>query len=197
MRKTWILWGLLILALLVFFLHVKESYTNPESPVTRPSANGVWKSKIDAEAPIGANDDDYIAVLQKFYDNVYNPSPTNPTDADVDKFVKGPDANVPGVDPNALRKIIADAFHTQSTKTAAQKEQEQITFQPSEEALEPQEGRDEVFTRTESGYMPADTRQGDFSEGVYAPTVQQEKPRRPMEYNDYSASWHAGQFAAV
>ena len=197
MRKNWILWGLLILALLVFFLHVKESYVNPESPVTRPALNGVWKSKIEAEAPIGANDEDYIAVLQKFYDNVYTPSPTNPTDADVDTFVKGPDANVPGVDPNALRKLIADAFHTQSTKTAAQKEQEQVTFQPSEEALEPQQGRDEVFTRTEDAYIPADTRQGDFSEGIYAPTVQQQKPRRPMEYDDKSASWHAGQFAAV
>jgi hypothetical protein len=196
MMKPVVLGALLFIAGIVTLgLYSREKYTDPESPVSRPEKNGVWLSKIDAEATLGGNDDDYIRVLQAFYDKVYKPAEIKPKDSDIETFLKTPDANIPGVDPGALRKIIAAGFHTERTITGAQREQGEIAFEPDASILQPKDGVDEVFVRTESIYTPADNRIGELPEGVYKPVVQQAEPRHSGEYDDRSTSWHSGQFS--
>lgn len=143
----------------------------------------VWKSKIDAQVPIGANDDDYMKAIQAFYDKVYEPATTKPTIADIERFLASSDVTGTPVDPSALRIILAEGFHIQPGGSAAAKEREQVKFSPSK-ALEPGGARDEVYTREEENYNPADTRTGGpLPEGYYAPLVQQSKPRRLGEAN--------------
>jgi hypothetical protein len=187
---------LLIVGLVAAISNVKEHYTDPESPVTRPELNGVWKSKIESQAPLGANDEDYIKILQLFYDKVYQPSDTKPKDSDIEAFLNSPAAAVAGVDRDALRKIIADGFHAEHTEGAASREKKEIAFEPDEKLLQPNDGVDEVFVRKEEPYKPADSRVGKLPEGQYAPVPQQKAPRNSGEYDDHSTSWHAGQFSA-
>ena len=150
---------------------------------TKSPLYAVWKSKVDAQVPIGANDDDYIKAIQAFYDKVYNPATTKPTTADIERFLTSSDVAGTTIDPSALRLILADGFHIQPGGSAAAKELEQVKFSPSE-ALEPKDGRDEVRVRTEEVYTPADTRKGGpVPEGYYAPLKQQLKPRRLGEAN--------------
>jgi hypothetical protein len=187
-----LLW-LLVIALLLYAMGLRESFQDPESPVTRPARNSVWLSKIDSEAPIGGNDDDYIKVLQIFHDKIFVPSPVRLKDTDVEAFLKSPDAQVAGVDPNALRKIIANSFRIEQTATSAAREQKQVRFQPTT-ALQPTMGRDQVFARTEDPYVPADFRKGELPEGLYEPVEQQDTPRREGIHDDKSTSWSKASF---
>ena len=215
MRIT--LYWLIALALLLFALQYRESFTDPnECTVTgvdrsgkpcvpklnRPSMNDPsWRSKIDAEAPIGGNDEDYIRVLQAFYDKIYQPATTRPKDSDVEAFLKSPDAQVAGVDPISLRRMISNGFKVELSGTAASREQKQTVsigalagFSGSE--LQPGDARDEVYTRDEEIYSPTDTRIGEVPEGLYDP-VQQSEPSRPGEYDDKSTSWRPNSFYSV
>lgn len=182
-------WILVAIALLFIFTF-RESFTDTEfTNVTRPSLDeGSWRSKIDANAPLGGNDEDYIAVLQSFYDKVYKPSPTKPTIQDIEAFVAGPDVVGKPIDTIAIRKILASAFHIESGITAAAKEEQQVKFKPSK-ALEPSDGVDQVYFRTEEVYRPSDTRIGLLPEGQYSPVPQQLKPRRPGERDYNTTSW--------
>ncbi len=63
--------------------------------------------------------------------------------------------------------------------------------------IAPKDGVDEVRTRTEGEYVPADMRPGKLPEGVYTPTTQMDNPRRPGEHDDNSASWSSTQFYGV
>jgi hypothetical protein len=182
-------WILVAIGLL-FILTFRESFTDTEfTNVTRPSLDeGSWRSKIDANAPLGGNDEDYIVVLQAFYDKVYKPSPTKPTIQDIEAFVAGPDVVGKPIDTIAIRKILASAFHIESGITAAAKEEQQVKFKPSK-ALEPSDGVDQVYFRTEEVYRPSDTRIGLLPEGQYAPVPQQLKPRRPGERDYNTTSW--------
>jgi hypothetical protein len=138
----------------------------------------VWKSKIDAQVPIGANDDDYMKAIRAFYDKVYEPATAKPTVADIERFLASSDVTGTPIDPGALRVVLADGFHIQPEGSAAAREREQVNFTPSK-ALEPGGGRDQVYTRKEENYNPADARTGGpLPEGYYAPLVQQIKPRR-------------------
>lgn len=178
------IWILLGIALLLLLLRYREHYVEISGPGKRPERNAEWLSKIDAEAPIGGNDDDYLRVLQKFYDEIYLPARTaNPTvfikDTEVKKFA---DSTV-GVDKEAIRKIITAGFAVERTGSAAAREQEQIVKTGalagfSGANLQPSMGVDEVRTRTEVDYTPADTRKGKLPEGLYKPVAQQEEPRR-------------------
>ena len=210
-------WFALILFVILAGLTFRESFVDPEftsttegakkygvagvgvaSGVTRPTLeSGSWKSKIDAQVPIGANDDDYIKVLQAFYDKVYAPATVKPTTAQLEAFLAGPDVNGMPVDTNALRLIIADAFHLDAASSAAAKEQAQVKFNPTKN-LEPSDGRDEVYTREEKDYEPSDTRRGGpVPEGYYAPLIQQGKPRRTGEVEYGSAGKTSTQFYDV
>ena len=164
-------WIALFLFLILAGMTIKESFVDTEftsstqgsakygvggagvaTSVTRPTLeSGVWKSKIDAQAPIGANDDDYIKVLQAFYDKVYVPAPLKPTIAQLETFLEGPDVKGLPVDTSALRLIIADAFHLDTGQTAAAREEAQSNFTPTKN-LEPSMGRDQVFDRLEADF---------------------------------------------
>lgn len=189
-------WLLFIVVCLLIAGRLRERYTDPEFPVSRPAKNAVWLSKIDAQAPIGGDDDAYIEVLQAFYDKVYNSASVKPKDTDVETFLRSPDANRPGIDINVLRKIIGNSFRIESTTTAAVREEKQVVFQATA-ALQPQEGRDEVYNRTEGLYVPADRRIGELPEGVYEDPPQQDAPRRPGTYDNKSTSWTQASFYSV
>jgi len=163
---------------------VDTEFTN----VTRPDMNsGAWKSKVDAQAPIGGDDEAYIKSLQAFYDTVYVPSPTKPTTTDVESFLASPNVVGKPIDTQAMRLILVDAFHIESTETAAAKEKKQIQFEINPADLEPANGRDEVRVRKEANYFPADPVFGKLPEGNYAPVNQQDKPRHPG-FKDYKTS---------
>lgn len=183
-----------VLALVLSWM-VREHFVDKEFKVTRPDTSAVWKSKIDAQSPIGADDDAYVKVLQQFYDTVYVPAQVKPTDKDVEAFVKGV-GNQPGIDVNSLRKIIVDAFHVDITVSSAAREEAEIRFQPNSANLQPEGARDEVYPQTEELYVPADSRMGDLPEGIYKP-VEQTEPTRTGEYDDKSTSWRSGSFFHV
>ncbi len=162
----------------------REHYVEISGPGKRPERNAEWLSKIDAEAPIGGDDDEYIRVLQMFYDRIYLPARTaNPTVFIKDTEVKTFADSMVGVDKEAIRKIITSGFAVQRTGSAAAREEEQLVktgalagFKGAN--LAPSMGVDEVRTRTEVDYTPTDTRNGKLSEGLYKPVPQQEEPRR-------------------
>ena len=160
-----------------------------------------WRSKVDAEAPIGGNDEDYMKALQAFYDKVYVPATTRPKDTDVEAFLKTADAQFAGVDPVSLRRMIANGFKVELSGTATAREQKQSVttgalagFSGSE--LQPGNARDEVYTRDEELYIPADTRLGEVPEGILDPVPQLE-PNKPGEYDDKSTSWRPNSFYSV
>ena len=192
------MWILVAVAILLLLFTLRESFTDTEfTNVTRPSLEDAsWKSKIDAQVPIGSNDADYIKVLQAFYDNVYKPAEVKPTTADIETFLKSSNVNGVPVDPGALRLIISQAFHIQPSGTAAAREEQQTKFKPSA-ALEPQYGRDEVYTRQEETYRPTDTTIGELPEGSYAPVEQQFTPRYSGEPDYNTISWNQSLFYDV
>lgn len=158
--------------------------------VQRPTLeSAVWRSKVDASSPIGANDEDYIRAMQQFYDTVYAPLPAPKTlkESDVDSFLAT--ATLPaGVDKPSLHTILSDAFRATSGLTAAAKEKKQMQFQPSS-AIEPEMGVDQVFARTEDQYIPADPSGMPTPEGSYQPIAQQAAPRRPGSRDYNTSSW--------
>lgn len=186
-------WILLAIALVLILLRIREGYVdvldsdgNVVGGVgTRPSRTAEWLSKIDAQAPIGGNDDDYLIVLQKFYDDIYRPARTaNPTvlieEAKVKQFVDS--VTTPGVDKDSIRKIIVSGFATERAGGAGREEQQIVKtgalagFEGKN--LEPKMGVDQVRSRKEVDYIPADMRKGELPEGLYTPVDQQEEPRR-------------------
>lgn len=180
------IWILLGIALLLLLLRSREHYVEIKGPGKRPSKTAEWLSKIDAEAPIGGNDDDYLRVLQQFYDTIYLPARTaNSTvflaDTEVKAFANK--ITVPGVDKEAIVRIITAGFAIRRTGSAAAREEQQsvktgalVGFTGAN--LAPSMGVDEVRTRKELTYVPADTRKGNLPEGIYTPVGQQEEPRR-------------------
>lgn len=180
--KVWILFAI---AVLLILYRAREHYVEISGPGERPSKTGDWLSKIDAEAPIGANDDDYLRVLQEFYDTIYLPARTeNATvfidDSEVKRFADS--VTLPSVDKDAIRKIITAGFAVMRTGSAASREQQQLVTTGAladfkGKNLQPDMGVDQVRTRTEVDYVPADTRRGKLPEGLYTPIEQQEEPR--------------------
>ena len=199
------LWILLGIALLLILLRYREHYVEISGPGVRPSRTAEWLSKIDAEAPIGGDDDEYIRVLQKFYDEIYNPARTaNPQVFIEDTKVKAFADSVasPSVDKEAIRRIITAGFAVQRTGSAAAREEAQSVktgalagFKGAN--LQPSMGVDEVRTRKEVDYKPSDPRKGKLPEGLYKPVGQQEEPRREGTYDDKSTSWTGVRFYGV
>jgi hypothetical protein len=204
-----VLWLLAAIALLLFAWGYKEHFQDPDEctvtgvtpkgaycrpPITRPSMESpIWRNRIDAEAPIGGNDADYMRALQLFYDNVYSKAVTRPTDKDVEAFIQANSGSLPGVDPNSLRRILAAGFRVDLTTTAAAREKAQqvktgVLAGFEGKNLQPGNARDEVYTRTEAIYTPADMRKGELPEGLYAET-KQTVPSKPGDFKDNSTSW--------
>jgi len=201
------MWVILVaIALLLLALNIREHYVEYQDKekkvpsVTVPGPTAVWRSKIEAESPVGANEDDYIPALKAFYDKVYTPAAMKPTLAQVDAFVKGPDGSGPGIDTGALKKIIVSGFYIDVQKALEETKADAVEKAKKDLAagfIEPKDGVDQVRSRTENEYVPADMRPGELPEGVYTPTTQMENPRRPGEHDDNSASWSSTQFYGV
>jgi hypothetical protein len=211
-------WALLALGVLlvVLLLRSTEHFKDPEyTNVTRPCfcptndqslpsaaqpcdpSCAAWDSKIEALAPIGANNSDYITVLQAFYDQVYVPTPSRPTEAQVNTFLASPAGTVAGVDNAAVKRIMMNAFHIQGSLTAAQSEEASQNFKPVDADLAPEMGRDEVRTRKEDQYVAANPKPSTrLSEGDYAP-VTQSKPLNPGQWEDGSTMWKGPRPASV
>lgn len=198
------LWLLLAIAgLLLALMLMRERYVERVGPGERPSMTGAegaaWKSKIDAEAPIGGSDEDYLKALQKFYDDVYKVkrpegSTTSPKDTDVQAFLDG--NTFPNVSKDSLRRIILAGFSIDKTESAAAREEKQVKFQPTE-ALQPRDGVDEVYAHnTQEVYLPADSSTGNLPEGNYA-SVTQTEPKREGLWDDKSTSWSPQAFYSV
>ena len=199
------IWILLAIAIFLILLRTREHYVEISGPGVRPSRTAEWLSKIDAEAPIGGDDDEYIRVLQKFYDEIYLPARTANANVFIEDTKVKTFANsitTPNVDKEAIRRIITAGFAVQRTGSAAGREEQQIVktgalagFKGAE--LQPNMGVDEVRTRKEVTYVPTDSRKGNLPEGLYAPVPQQEEPRREGSYDDKSASWTGAKFYSV
>lgn len=199
--NSWLL--IAIAAMLLLLMTLREHYVEREGPGERPSFDGpegaAWRSKIDAQIPIGGSDDDYMTALQKFYDDIYSPMRTenktaSPKDTEVEAFLDG--LTLPNISKDALRQIILSGFSIDRSGSAAAREQKQIKFTPTE-ALQPRDGVDEVYgRRKEEVYVPADKRFGELPEGIYAATPQTE-PTREGIWDDKSISWSPAAFASV
>ena len=199
--NIWLLFAIAVALLVVMTL--REHYVERDGPGLRPSFEGAegsaWRSKIDAQIPIGGSDDDYMRALQKFYDEIYSPMRTanktaSPKDTQVESFIDG--LGIPNISKDALRQIILSGFSIDRTQSAAAREQKQVKFQPTE-ALQPRDGVDQVYgRRKEEVYVPADKRIGELPEGIYADTPQTQ-PTREGIFNDRSTSWSPAAFASV
>lgn len=212
-------WALLavLIVFLVFVLTSTERFVDTEfnsggttgvaTAVQRPCscASGTmctpecraWESKVNAVAPSGAVTSDYISVLATFYDTVYNPATTKPTEAQVNTFLASSAGTVAGVDLPSLKRIIMDGFHIDSGTTAATGELESQNFAPDVGLLEDIMARDEVRTRQEDAYNPAVPKSSTrFSEGDYAP-VTQTNPLYPGQWDDGSTTWKGPRPASV
>jgi hypothetical protein len=161
------------------------------------SSCSAWESRVRVIAPTNAITADYISVLAAFYDSVYVPANTKPTEAQVDTFLASSAGTVAGVSTSAVKTIIMNGFHIDQRGTAASREEKTQMFKPSDLNLAPNMGRDEVRTREEERYVGANpflsTR---FSEGDYAP-VTQSTPLHPGEWEDGTVRWKGPRPASV
>jgi hypothetical protein len=199
--NSWLL--IAIAVMLLVLMTLREHYVEREGPGERPSFDGAegaaWRSKIEAQIPIGGSEEDYMTALQKFYDEIYSPMRTanktaSPKDTQVETFLDG--LTLPNISKDSLRQIILSGFSIDRTLSAAAREEKQVKFQPSE-ALEPRDGVDQVYgRRKEEVYVPADKRIGELPEGIYAATPQTE-PSREGIWDDKSTSWSPAAFASV
>lgn len=196
---VWILIAAAVI--LLYLMTLRERYVETPGPGPRPSMDdAAWRSKVDAEAPIGGSDSDYIAALQKFYDEIYSPlrkenATASPKDTQVEAFLQG--NTFPNVSKDSLRQIILSGFSVDKTVSAAAREEKQVKFKPTE-ALEPRDGVDEVYgRRKEEVYVPAKPEFSTlFSEGYYAETPQTE-PIREGTWDSKSTSWSPQAFYSV
>ena len=213
-------WLLFAIALLLFALSFRESFDDPEFPVTRPTGDKkkdrAWYSKIDSTAPINSDDEAYIRAITRFYDEVYEPAETRPTQTDLDNFVaslgapfnppileKGTKDEKPNPDYKALKEILETGFRIGRAGTVASREEARTVTTGAlagfkGENLQPSDGYDEVYGyRTQKMYEPSDNRPGiDFPEGQYEPT-QQTEPTRPGTPNPREGSWTSVRFFSL
>lgn len=206
------LWILVAIALLLLAFGItREHYVDVldkqgkviGGPGTRPSLeDGAWRSKIEVQAPIGGNTRDYEVALQSFFDTVYKPvRDLNPTASvpaqQVEAFLGAQPATI---DKKVLRQIIISGFAVDRTDTGAAREEKQLVTTKAlkgfaakggSQIIEPKNGVDETWPHftNKPDYRPADSREGQLSEGVYSATQQQDTPRREGSYDDKSTSW--------
>lgn len=193
-------WIVLILLFVVLFT-VRERFVEMvmkdgkwvEAEVPIPSMDSAeWRSKIEAQAPIGADESEYVRELKRFYDTEYKPK-RKPKDTDVEKFLQ----TTTNVDKDALRQIILSGFPIDKTETVAARVARQQKIKDAGKYLEPRDGRSETYKRVYPTYVPADTRIGELPEGIYEPVEQQPNPRREGIWDDKSVSWTRSSFFSL
>lgn len=194
------LWILLGIALLLLLWRPREHLVVTSGPGPRPSmADAAWRSKIDAQAPIGGSDEDYMKALQSFYDTQYKPArDANPTAeisaAEVESFLGTQPSTL---DKDALRQIVLSGFAVDRGSAEGREEEQLVTTgalkgfksKGGSEYIEPKDGVLETWKRTEDSYVPADSRLSTLAEGIYAPLPPSSLPRREGRFPEMSASW--------
>lgn len=170
MYKFWIL---VAIAGILMLLSAREMFSDPRVKVPSESDKALM-SKIEAAIPFGQDAKKYVPAVKAFYDKVYVPAELNPKDKDIDTFLETSDAA--NLNKDALRQILTNVFYTDSTITAASKEEKQVTFKPSEGLLQPDMAKDPLY-KPPQPYSPEDSRDGPVSEGIYEDTAQM-LPRR-------------------
>lgn len=164
-----------------------------EAEVPIPSMESAeWRSKIESQAALDADESEYIRELKRFYDTEYKPK-RKPKDTDVENFLK----TATNVDKDALRQIILSGFPIDKTETVAARLKRQQKIEDVGKYLEPRDGRSETYKRVYPTYVPADTRIGELPEGIYEPVEQQPNPRREGIWDDKSVSWTRSSFFSL
>lgn len=129
MRVKWLIPALIVAVLIWAFKFVREGFSDPR--VKRPVATDrALVSKIEARAPGGVSVQSYVSVLQDYFDTVYTPDPNPPTPQQVDAYLGGKTTLSPA-DKEALRDLIVQIFYVDLQQTAAQREAQQVQFQPT------------------------------------------------------------------
>jgi hypothetical protein len=194
----WIVFILLLLVVFSYrerFVEMTKSKTGEweKTKITEPSLDAAdWKSKIEAQISLGANEEDYIRELKRFYKEQYIPKGT-PKDTDVEAFLQ----TTTNVDKDSLRQIILSGFPIERTTTAAARAEKQQKIKDVGKYIEPRDGHPDAFYRPEPVYVPADTRIGELPEGVYEEVGQQNRPRREGVWDDKSISWTRTSFFSL
>lgn len=207
-----VFWVLLLIVILLLLLgKTREHYVDIPGPGTRPSLeDAAWRSKIEVQAPLGANIRDYELSLQSFYDTVYkpireeNPSASIPAPT-VEVFLNSQPVTV---SKDIVRRILLAGFAIDRSETAAAREEKQLVTtgalkgfasKGGSQIIEPKNGIDGTWPQyaDTKGYKPSDSRSGVTSEGMYGPLEQQETPRREGLHDDKSTSWTQTQYYGV
>lgn len=196
------MWYWIVLILLIFMvvtyrerfveMVMKDGkWVQAEVPV--PSMDSAeWRSKIEAQISLGADESNYIRELKRFYDTEYKPK-GKPKDTDVEAFLQ----TTTNIDKDSLRQIILSGFPIEKTVSAAAREESQIKIKDIGKHLEPRDGRNETYKRVYPTYVPADTRIGELPEGIYEDVGQQPNPRREGSWDDKSISWTRQSFFSL
>jgi hypothetical protein len=195
---VWILFGI---AGLLLTYRPREHLVVAAGPGVRPSiTDAAWRSKVDAQAPIGGSDDEYILALQSFYDTVYKPARDANSTAEipaaaVEAFLTA--YPVVSVDKKALRQILLSGFAIDRGSAEGREEDQLVTTgalkgfkaKGGSEFIEPKDGVLETWKRTEDSYVPADPRLSTLPEGIYEPLPESAAPRHEGQFPNISASW--------
>jgi hypothetical protein len=192
---AFILFVLVVFSLRERFVEMTKSATGEweRTKITEPSLDAAdWRSKIEAQISLGANEEDYIRELKRFYKEQYIPKGT-PKDTDVEAFLQ----TATNIDKDSLRQIILSGFPIERTTTAIARAEKQQKIKDVGKYLEPRDGHPDAFQRMEPVYVPADTRIGELPEGVYENVEQQKKPRREGVWDDKSISWTRTSFFSL
>jgi hypothetical protein len=195
-----LVWILLAIAILLLAWRPREHLVVAPGLGTRPSmSDAAWRSKVEAQVPIGKSVEDYMAVMQSFYDTKYKPARTANSTAEipaseVEAFLATQPATL---DKNVLRQIIISGFAVDRGSAEGREEKQLVTTgalagfkaKGGSEFIEPKDGVLETWKRDEESYVPADPRLSTLPEGIYAPLPPSSSPRREGTFPDTSASW--------
>jgi len=195
-----LVWILLAIAALLLVYRPREHLVVAPGLGTRPSmSDAAWRSKVEAQAPIGQSVEDYMAATQAFYDTKYKPARTTNSTAEipaseVETFLQGQPATL---DKKVMRQILISGFAIDRGSAEGREDEQLVTTgalagfksKGGSEAIEPKDGVLETWKRDEASYVPADPRLSTLSEGVYEPLPASSPPRHEGDFPDTSASW--------
>lgn len=161
--------------------------------------DAAWRSKVEAQVPIGKSVEEYMAATQAFYDTKYKPARTANATAEisaseVETFLGTQPATL---DKSVLRQILLSGFAIDRGSAQGREEKQLVTTgalagfkaKGGSEFIEPKDGVLETWKRDEETYVPSDPRLSTLPEGIYEPLALSLPPRREGDFPDRSASW--------
>jgi hypothetical protein len=162
-------------------------------------SDAAWRSKVEAQVPIGKSVQDYMTATRAFYDTKYKPARTANATAEipaseVEAFLATQPATI---EKNILRQILISGFAVDRGSAQGREEKQLVTTgalagfkaKGGSEFIEPKDGVLETWKRNDTPYVPADPRLSTLPEGIYAPLPDSSIPRREGQFPNISASW--------